>query len=202
MSTRTLLSRSTLGAGLAVAAALVSLTCGGGAGPESVTGQEVAVARGGEGEAGQVSALATDKDKDRVDVCHYDAVTGTYSELMVPGSALDPHLGHGDFVKPYDDYDCTQGPPSPCPCFSAYSIDSGVSQCEGGAKECFTSSTGFVFSYYCAGAYVVEVGVDTSSPSCASLDVDEIEISQDQYDSCVAEIRASQEISTYCLTLP
>jgi hypothetical protein len=198
MSTRALLSRSTFGAGLAVAAALVSLTCGGGAGPEAVTGPEDAVARVGEGEAGQVSALATDKDKDRVAVCHYDAVTATYSELIVPGNALDPHLGHGDFEKPDDDYDCNQGPP--CPCFSAYSIDFGVSQCEGGAKECFSTDTGFAFAYFCEGAYVVEVGVDASPLSCGSIDVEEMEISQEQYDFCVAELASSEASS--CGNLP
>jgi hypothetical protein len=34
----------------------------------------------------------------KVDVCHYDAATGTYTTLSLPQQAVNAHLAHGDYL--------------------------------------------------------------------------------------------------------
>lgn len=72
-------------------------------------------------------AAATDGDvaasaaPQKVALCHYDATTGTVSDLSLPETALKGHLGHGDVLGACADA---------CPCFAAadlaQSCDSGL----------------------------------------------------------------------------
>jgi hypothetical protein len=52
----------------------------------------------------------------KLDICHFDATTQTWSPLAVPQAGWPGHESHGDFrVTPENP--C---PPPPCPCFTAY----------------------------------------------------------------------------------
>jgi uncharacterized protein (TIGR02145 family) len=45
----------------------------------------------------------TSKDKSKIDVCHFDAVTGTWNAININSNALADHLSHGDSVLDADD---------------------------------------------------------------------------------------------------
>jgi len=117
MATRGFSGR-TLGAALAAGAAVVSLACGAPARHEEAASPLSATAVTPSGESNAVSASANDKE--RVTLCHYDAVTGTYFDLVLPLSAVQGHLNHGD--RPGS---CTAS----CPCFTAEDIAAAASRC-------------------------------------------------------------------------
>ncbi len=92
----------------AVAAGIVALSCGGGAERPTVVGPAtVAIQPTTADDDGSVSAAA--KPQTTL-LCHYDATTGTWSDLSVPAPAVQPHRNHGDVTG-----SCAGA----CPCFPA-----------------------------------------------------------------------------------
>lgn len=187
MSTRAMASRATLGICLIVGAALVSLTCGGGAGPEAVTGPESTPTLAPVDEGTVVSASEA---PEFVDVCHYDAVMDTYSALTVPEPALQPHLDHGDFPREPSDYPCSEGPPSTadCPCFTAEALEAAFSTkgCTDGYRQCQDP----LFILKCnTVASNLNLAILTQS-QCVLVDETAKDVDDSaQFEACIAELR-------------
>lgn len=193
MSTRPLFLRSSLGVCLAAAAALVALSCGGGGGPNGLTGPEATAARVGPDEDAVVSASGSPAF---VDVCHYDATTGEYSELRLPAPALEPHVNHGDFEKPYAGYDCAQGRPVSCPCYTAAGLDAVASTCDGIAPQCLSSGSALSLRVVCeqtSGADAILAGLATTGSewACETPELAWVPLSEEQYQACLGELDRS-----------
>ena len=91
----------------ALGASLVGLSCGGGE-RDNVAGPAPAQPPTASTDTGAVTESAQPQ---MVQVCHYDATTGSVSDISLPEKAVKGHLGHGDVLGA-----CA---PAACPCFEA-----------------------------------------------------------------------------------
>jgi hypothetical protein len=124
------------GAVVAVAVAVVAVSCGGDAERASVVGPAPAgTARPTTPDGGGLSEAAQPA---KTTVCHCDTLTGICGDLAVPLDAVSPHLKHGDKLG-----SCNQGPA--CPCFTSQQRQQlENATCPSGqtlTQQCFVSPT-------------------------------------------------------------
>jgi uncharacterized protein (TIGR02145 family) len=80
-------------------------------------------------EKGNVTAAKGPPSK--IDVCHYDAVTNTWSTINIPINALPAHLAHGDIVPDADE----DGYSKTTPCGTGNDCDDNNAAINPGATE-------------------------------------------------------------------
>jgi hypothetical protein len=92
-------------------------------------------------------------------LCHYDATTGTSSDLKVPPAAVQGHLNHGDVL----------GSCAVCPCFTAADLALSCSDGETLGATCTGEEPYYLLLGCNAGTtfgFSVSVRVDVDAASC------------------------------------
>jgi hypothetical protein len=144
---------------VALVLGVVALSCGSGAERQTVSGPApVALQPTTADDGGSVTEAA--KPATTL-LCHYDATTGTKSDLNVPVTAVQGHLGHGDGL----------GSCIVCPCFSAADL---APSCGGNitTTELCTGSPKYDVFLGCPTGggivFVVEVTLDVTLQTCSA----------------------------------
>ncbi len=149
-----------------LAAAAVSVSCGGGVEGDSLTGVSTLPTATDEAEMGEVLASGKKASSNKKElVCHKG------KDKRVPASAVAGHVRHGDTVG---------GCASPCPCFSAQQILGTAAACESGATtQCLIGSgTGIV----CDGT---STNFFVSGNTCTGP-LGSVVVTPPEYDACLA----------------
>lgn len=171
----------------AVVAGVVALSCGGGAEQQSVSGPAPVAFQppAASDDSGSVSEAA--KPTTFKLVCHYDATTGTFSQLNLPEAAFQAHLKH----ERDKEGSCLQ---ATCPCFAAADLTPSCPEPDG---ACSGGSTGYSLLLGCAVGDSLTlssiVSVDLVAGSCSVFKAPDSVASQTgltpgQLDACAALI--------------
>ena len=170
---------------VALAAAVVALSCGG---PQESPTSPVAIERT-DGEHGSVTSSAMAK----VSICHKG------QELRVSSSALGGHLGHGDRLG-----SCA----AVCPCFTSAGIDQMAAQCD--ANLYVDCSEKYSVAMFCwsdggganLGTFQAILGTDTCGTvlkdSTGVFVESTLGVSPAEYEACKQAIFGSSAYQPYC----
>jgi hypothetical protein len=157
--------RSEAFAAVAVATALLALSCGGGGGAEtsSVVGSSPAQSTAVANDSGVVTASGQPKQ----DVCHYAG--GSYQTLNLPPPAVSAHLAQHS-----RDYAGACRTSATCPCFTKAMIESLAATCSVGlVAQCDVTHS---LQLYCSpGPFSSNLGYfEAATSSCVSITQDEV----------------------------